>query len=108
AFAAEPKLANNLQAGHRYKAACAASLAAAGKGEDAGTLDAKERARLRKQALDWLTADLTAWTRLFDKNQPQARPVIQQTLLHWQKDTDLAGVRDKAALEKLPPDERKQ
>jgi hypothetical protein len=25
---------------------------------------------------------------------------------HWQKDTDLAGLRDKAALDKLPAEER--
>jgi hypothetical protein len=27
---------------------------------------------------------------------------------HWQTDADLAGVRDKDALDKLPEDERKQ
>jgi hypothetical protein len=27
---------------------------------------------------------------------------------HWQKDTDLSGVRDPAALAKLPEDERRQ
>ena len=29
-----------------------------------------------------------------------------QTLLHWQTDPDLAGVRDKSALAKLPEAER--
>ena len=28
-------------------------------------------------------------------------------LKHWQKDGDLAGLRDKEALAKLPPDEQK-
>src|SRR5262249_54943508 len=60
AFAADPKLADDLKAGYRYDAACEAALAAAGQGKDATQLDAKERARLRKQALDWLRADLTA------------------------------------------------
>ena len=36
AFAADPKLADDLKAGHRYNAACFAALAAAGQGEDAG------------------------------------------------------------------------
>src|SRR5262249_9957670 len=36
AFAADPKLADDLQAQLRYKAACAAALAAAGKGEGTG------------------------------------------------------------------------
>ena len=39
AFAADPKLADDLQAGHRYNAACFAALAAAGQGEDAAKLD---------------------------------------------------------------------
>jgi len=32
---------------------------------------------------------------------------VQQALRHWQKDTDLAGIRDKAALAKLPAQEQK-
>jgi hypothetical protein len=66
----------------------------------------EERARLRQQALDWLRADLTAWTKTLDEGQPQARQVVAQTLQHWQKDADLAGLRDKATLEKLPAAER--
>src|SRR5262249_30638409 len=53
AFAADPKLADDLNA-----AARSAVLATAGKGEDAAKLDDKEKARLRQQALDWLKADL--------------------------------------------------
>ena len=30
-----------------------------------------------------------------------------KTLSHWQKDSDLTGIRDRAVLEKLPPDEQK-
>jgi len=54
AFAAEPRLADNLQPGHRYNAACAAVLAAAGDCEDSVNLDESARARWRKQALKWL------------------------------------------------------
>jgi hypothetical protein len=32
---------------------------------------------------------------------------VQQVLRHWQKDSDLAGIRDKAALAKLPAQEEK-
>jgi serine/threonine-protein kinase len=106
AFAAEPKLAAEPPSGHRYNAACNAALAAAGQGEDAMNLADEERTRLRQQALDWLRADLTAWTKVLDKGPPQARQVVAQTLQHWQKDTDLAGLRDKAALDKLPAAER--
>src|SRR5262249_50569117 len=41
AFAADPKLADDLRAAHRYSAACYAALAAAGQGEDAAKLDDK-------------------------------------------------------------------
>ena len=92
---------------HRYNAACFAALAAAGQGEDAAKLDDKERTRLRQQALDWLKADLAAWGNRLDSGPPQARPAVVRTLNHWQKDTDLAGIRDAAALAKLPADEQK-
>jgi len=47
AFAVEPKLAENLQASHRYNAACAAALSGCGQGKDADKLDAiKARGKL--------------------------------------------------------------
>ncbi len=108
AFAADPKLADDLKVADRYNAACFASLAAAGQGEDAAGLDDAERARLRRQALDWLRADLTLWTRLLESGQPADRPEAQRMLLHWQNDGDLAGIRDEAALARLPEAERKE
>jgi hypothetical protein len=83
----------------------AASLAG-GQGKDADQLDDKERARLRRQALGWLRADLAAWTQVVDKAPPQARPAVRQALQHWQKDPDLAGLRDPDALAQLPEAER--
>jgi tetratricopeptide (TPR) repeat protein len=105
-FAAEPKLADDLKAVHRYRAACAASLAAAGQGEDAGKLDDKEKARLRKQALDWLRADLALHTKQVESGQAAERTAAQKALRHAQKDTDFDGLRDAAALAKLPAEER--
>jgi Flp pilus assembly protein TadD len=107
AFAADPKLADDLKGGHRYNAACSAALAAAGQGEDGAKLDAAARAKLRASTLGWLKADLTAWRRLLDSGPPQVRPTIVKILLHWQRDTDLTGIRDKAALAKLPAEEQK-
>jgi tetratricopeptide (TPR) repeat protein len=105
-FAAEAKLADNLQAGHRYNAACNAALAAAGKGEDAATLSGQQRLALRRQTLTWLRADLTLWTRLFASEQV-GRSRVTRILTHWQKDPDLAGIRDKAGLARLPAEEQK-
>jgi hypothetical protein len=103
---AEPKLTADPLSAYRYNAARAATLAAAGQGEDAIKLADEERTRLRQQALDWLKADLAAWTKVLDKGPPQARQVVAQALQHWQKDPDLASLRDKAALDKLPAAER--
>jgi tetratricopeptide (TPR) repeat protein len=106
AFAADPKLADDLKADHRYNAACYAALAAAGQGEDAAKLDDKEKTRLRKQALDWLRADLAMRSKQLHGSKPADRAAVQQALRHWQQDSDLVGIRDAAALAKLPGAER--
>jgi serine/threonine-protein kinase len=100
AFAADPKLAEELSAGHRYNAACAAALAGCGQGKDTAPVDRKERARLRSQALVWLRADLAAWRRVLQKDPEKSRATVRLALRHWQADTDLAGVRGNA-LDKL-------
>jgi hypothetical protein len=91
-----------LQRLHRYNAACAAALAGCGKGMDANQLEEKERLRLRKQALDWLKADLFLWAKHADSDQAEERTLIVQGMKHWQTDPNLAGVRDKDDLAKLP------
>ncbi len=105
AFAAHPKLADDLRFCNRYNAACSAAVAGCGQGEDAAKLDEKERARLRRQALDWLLADLAAWDQLLQKQPEEARPRVQFWLRHWQQDPDFAGVRGDA-ISRLPEAER--
>ena len=61
AFAADAKLANDFRGARRYRAACVAALAGSGQGEEAARLDPAGRARQRRQALEWLRADLAAW-----------------------------------------------
>jgi tetratricopeptide (TPR) repeat protein len=106
AFAQKPRLADDLDAQHRYKAACSAALAGCGQGMDADKLDAKERARLRQQSLDWLRADLKAYGHLMEKSVSKAGPAIAELMQHWLKDEDFTGVRGDNALAKLPEDER--
>jgi hypothetical protein len=65
-----------------------------------------DRARLRDQARAWLEAEPATWTKLLESANAQQRQSIAATLKHWQVDTDLAGVRDEAALARLPGDER--
>jgi tetratricopeptide (TPR) repeat protein len=107
AFVADPKLAADLQAANRYNAACAAALAAAGKGEDAKGLSAEQRAKLRQRTLEWLQADLDAYAKLAEKENKGLRQVVRQRLSHWQQDADLAVVRDAKELAALPEPERK-
>jgi serine/threonine-protein kinase len=106
AFAEQPRPADDFGKGFRYNAASAAALAGSGKGQDAGRLDDQGRARLRHQALDWLRADLGAWTKVVEKGPPQERALVQRKLQHWKKDPDLSGLRDPDALAKLPEAER--
>jgi serine/threonine-protein kinase len=103
ALASEPGLADDRQAQHRYNAACAAALAA-GAGKDAKLSDAG-RLEMRRRALSWLRAELALWARLFAAEKV-GRSRLAKTLAHWQKDADLAGLRDEAALNKLPAEER--
>src|SRR5439155_3327746 len=97
AFAAEPKLIGDQPSDLRYNAACAAALAGCGQGEDTKSLDKKERGRLRRQALDWLRADLAACRRLLEKEPAKARMV--QQMRQWQTDPDFVGVRGLEAME---------
>ncbi|HZY88683.1 MAG TPA: hypothetical protein VFE78_27920, partial [Gemmataceae bacterium] len=55
---------------------------------------------------DWLRADLALWGKQTESATPQVRATVQKTLRHWQQDADLAGVRDPAALTKLPEADR--
>jgi hypothetical protein len=106
ALAADPQLADDREAQHRYSAARAAALAAAGRGTDDPPPGQAARAALRKQALDWLRAELASLSSRVESGPPQARPVVMQTLLDWQLEPDLAGVRARDALARLPAAER--
>ena len=72
----------------RYNAACAATLAGTGRGRDAPPPEG--RAALRRQALEWLRADLTAYRRGFDPAWPRA--AVERVLDHWLTDPDLTLV----------------
>jgi hypothetical protein len=101
------KLAEDREDQQRNGAACHAALAAAaGEGADAAKLDDMERSRLRKQARGWLRADLDAWAKVLEAGKDRNPDRVQKTLHHWQTDADLANVRRKAALAKLPEPER--
>jgi serine/threonine protein kinase len=108
AFAADPAVAEDLEAAHRYDAACYAAMAGCGRGEDAAGLDVEEKARLRARAIAWLRANLACWADRLGGGKDADRAEVRGKMRHWLKDLDLACVRDPAALEKLPEGERRE
>jgi tetratricopeptide (TPR) repeat protein len=106
AFAAEPKLAADLNQQHRYSAACSAALAASGQGEDAGQLPDKVVCMFRRWVFGWLRDDLIAYSKLAEQNNPALKQTIPQRLTHWRSDPDLISVREPEALERLSEHER--
>jgi tetratricopeptide (TPR) repeat protein len=108
AFSRAPLLALDLRSQHRYNAASSAALAAAGQAEDARLLPDKVVLKLRRQAWDWLRADLALYPLLVGQADLRVKQAVQQRLLHWRADPDLVSVRDQAALDRLDADERQQ
>jgi serine/threonine-protein kinase len=105
ALAGQPALVADGQAGHRYRAAVAAARAGCGEGDDAPP-EGPERARLRLQALVWLRADLADFATLVGTGKPEGRRRVCEGLESWQRAPGLAGLRNAAALARLPGAER--
>lgn len=61
--------------------------------------DDVESAKDRQQALQWMTADLNAWTSADLAAEHAARR--RETLLGWQRNPNFASVRDEPSLRKL-------
>jgi serine/threonine-protein kinase len=106
-FRVDPRLAGNIAAEYRYKAACSAVQAAAGKGRTEPPLDEPARARWRQRALEWLRADLACGTMLVKTGLPEGKEFVGMRLRRWKSDLALAGIRDQDALDKLPETERR-
>jgi hypothetical protein len=106
AFAADPKLADDFRTRRRYQAACSAAQAGCGEGAEEARPDESGRARLRRQALAWLRADLAGWARFREGGTPEHRAEVRGRLGIWQVDPALAGVRDADHLAALPAAER--
>jgi hypothetical protein len=104
-FAAHPHLLPGPPSWHRYHAAFAAAQAAAGQGRDAADLDEESRAGFRRQAMDWLQAELEAQRRLLEQ-EPAKALTVARALQDWLWDLHLVGVREPDALAQLSETER--
>jgi Flp pilus assembly protein TadD len=106
AFAADPALADDLNAMHRYSAAWCAVLAAAGKDDQMTAFEVEEWGHLTGLAMGWLRADLTL--RASQAKDPKQRRGVREALTSWKHDAGLASVRDPAWLAAMPPGDRKE
>jgi tetratricopeptide (TPR) repeat protein len=108
AIAAQPELGRSAARGVRYDAACAAARAGTGTGVDAARLTEAEQAALRKQALEWLRADLDVWRGTLEKQPGKSRPAVADNMRDWLRDPDFSGVRGPDALARLSEAERSE
>ena len=93
----------------RYDAASNALQALVGRGSQEPRPGEQERVNLRRQALDWLRANLELRARLMKDGGALDLPSLKGwSLSAWETDPVLSGVRDQAALMKLPDAERVQ
>jgi serine/threonine-protein kinase len=97
-----------LKGSPRYLAARAAALAGCGKGRDAADVGDAERARWRKQACEWLRAELAVHKQSLRNGGVQERRVTQRALAMWRVEPDLSPLRAPASLADLPEGEREE
>jgi len=106
ALEADPKLAAEMDSPNRYNAARASALAASGNGGDKERPDDRLKVHWRKQAREWLAADLAHWEREIHSAATERRALAIKNLKDWKADPALASIRGDAALKTLPSDER--
>ncbi len=107
AFEASPELAADLVAMNRFQAARAAARSGAEGGRDLAGSGAESRAKWRRQAVEWLRADLAASTAIVDSGTSSQRAGVARRLSRWQVDPALASIREEPALSTLPEAERR-
>ena len=90
----------------RFRAARCAALAGRGFGSDSAKLDATEKAQWRRKTIEWLRSDLVVLSKKVDSGLHADAEIVKDTLVLWQYEPDLAGLREPTQLESLPEDER--
>ena len=90
----------------RYLAARCAVLAGCGLGSDGRALAETERTYWRQEGREWLRTDLPVWTTMLQSNRRAEGDLARSMLIHWGKEPDLIGIRERTAIDKLPPLER--
>jgi hypothetical protein len=81
-------------------------MAGCGRGRDADDLDEESRLGFRRQARDWMRAELEARRRLLEQERENAGGTVAHDLQRWLRNNHFAGVRGPEALARLPEAER--
>jgi tetratricopeptide (TPR) repeat protein len=89
-----------------YSAACSAACAGTDKKIAVNQLALPHLVAFRRQALDWLRQELNRYQVAFKDRPQEVSGWLRDALRRLQHDPDLVGVRDPAALQSLPPNER--
>ncbi len=105
ADAAFPALHNGLKFTNRRYAVGTAAMAAAGKGDEAKLID-EHRAAWRRQARDWMAAELTAWKMRLHAKTPEAAAEVVQLLTSANLTSGWMHLREAASIHGQPAAER--
>jgi serine/threonine-protein kinase len=92
----------------RYQAARAAALAGCGRGRDAAGLGDAERVRWRRQACEWLRAELAVHKQSLRSGGVKEHRLSQRALEMWRVEPDLSPLRGPAWLPDLGEGEREE
>jgi hypothetical protein len=107
AIAAEPTIVEDRVIRPRCYGAFLAAWAGCEPTRDDPPPNESERARLRRQALDWLRGEMVTWIPMLESGRPTGdRRDAAAALRGWMNTHELAGVRDTEALAALREDER--
>ena len=105
-FQSDPQLAEDMTAQNRYNAACAAALAAAGKGNDKPPSEPQRPGGGSRPSTGSRRISPTGPSRP-SPVRPRRTLLVKETLVHWKADADLAAIRDEQSLNSLPEDQQK-
>ncbi len=103
-FESNPALVADPRDSNRFHGACAAVAAGTAAAADPPLTEA-ERAAWRQTARAWLAADLSGMADNVDLASDEYLAWTRRTLAQWLVDGALAGIRDDAALARIPADE---
>ena len=105
-LAEDPALTADFRREVRLDAACAAALAVPRPEGRPTALDEAQFAPRRRQAIDWLRADLDAWSANFAADPRLPAADVRRRFARWTEGPELAGLRDRAALAAMPDADR--